>query len=308
MAMTKKRRAENDLEIRDALDKYTNLAPLYDLGVSRIAWKPYGDTEIPKTVNLRFVERTLFNEGEIIAFNDEDLGALCLPAYGLGPRDVYGIPNGYNVWGYNGWHRYVPADKCVRILNNNSHTPSFPLVLKFAKILTNLDGMLDVNIETSKHPFIIQCTEEQRKTLENMINDLTRNIPYILGDKRLDEQALKVLPTTAQFNGESTLLVKNKVLNLCLTFLGYENSNTDKKERMVASEISSNYGIVEGIRKSMLMPRHVEDEMLEKLGWAMTPEWNSDVPTLVNRPDVLIKQMTSAGSNTEKEAESDETV
>lgn len=288
MAMTKARRAENDARIMHNLESIKNFGPLYDLAITRFEWDG-----LPETVNKRFLERVLNNEGDIIAFNDPDLGGLVLPAAGMGPRDVYGIPTWYNVWGYNGYHNKIPADQCVRILNNNMHLSSVPIIEMFARNLTNLDEMLNTNIETSKRPFIIQCTEEQRSTIMQMLNDVHNNKWVVLGDKNLDAGDINILQTGAVFQGQEIISVYNALFNRYLTLMGYENNpNQDKRERLIASEATANYGLVEGMRNAGLVPRQqAAIEMREKLGWTnASVKFRSEVPSMLNMPEIAQAQ------------------
>ena len=72
-------------------------------------------------------------------------------------------------------------------------------------------------------------------------------------------------------------------MNRYLTLLGYENTNNDKKERMITGEISSNYGEVEAMRNSSLVARqNAVNEINEKFGLDIKVRFRSDVDTLVN--------------------------
>ena len=81
------------------------------------------------------------------------------------------------------------------------------------------------------------------------------NEPFIFGDKNLDFDGIKSLDTTAPFVSDKLELLKHQIWNEAMTFLGIDNINQDKKERMVASETLGNLGNVEAQRNVMLNSR-----------------------------------------------------
>ena len=279
MSMTQAERKRNDAKIRHNINTYVNFAPLYDLAVTRFEW-----SNLPDTVDARFLERALVNEGECIFFWEEDVGFLALPCTGYGKRDVYGRPTNYHCWGYNGFTRIVSADNGVRILNNLSHTSIIPLIEKYSRLLSEIDEMFQVNINTNKKPFIVQCTEEQKRSFLRLFNEITANEPFVIADSNLDQaQFFKVIDVPAEWLGESIITIYNKLVNRYLTLLGYENTNNDKKERMITGEISSNYGEVEAMRNSSLVARqNACNQINERYGLNVSVRFRSDVDTLIN--------------------------
>ena len=277
--MTQIERKRNDARIRNNINTYVNFAPLYNLAITRFEWE-----NLPKTVDARFLERALVNEGECIFFNEPDIGFVALPCSGYGIRDVYGRPTKYHCWGYNGFRATVENDKCVRILDNLARSSLIPLIEKYTRILSELDNMLMVNVNTNKKPFIVQCTEEQKRSFLRLFAETTDNVPFVMADSNLDQaQFFKVLEIPSQWLAESIMVVYNKLVNRYLTLLGYENTNNDKKERMITGEISSNYGEVEALRNSSLVARqNAVNEINDKFGLNIKVRFRSDVDTLVN--------------------------
>ena len=81
------------------------------------------------------------------------------------------------------------------------------------------------------------------------------NEPVIFADKNLDTNDVTVLNTTAPIVFDKLQVQKTNVLNECLTFLGINNANTDKRERLVTNEVESNNEMIQVNSDVMLEAR-----------------------------------------------------
>ena len=63
------------------------------------------------------------------------------------------------------------------------------------------------------------------------------NEPFIFGDKDMEFDGIKCLKTDAPYVADNLQVLKHQIWNEALTFCGIENSNQDKKERLVADEV-----------------------------------------------------------------------
>lgn len=70
---------------------------LTELAMSMFEWK-----NLPPTVDARFLELTLFEDGQIVFFKDEELGYLCLQCAVNGGFNVYRIPTNRRAYAVNG--------------------------------------------------------------------------------------------------------------------------------------------------------------------------------------------------------------
>ena len=72
-----------------------------------------------------------------------------------------------------------------------------------------------------------------------------------------------------------------------MTFCGIENSNQDKKERLVSDEVGSNYGNVEAQRNVMLNARKQAVEKINAMfGTNIDVHFRSNLQTMVNIENV----------------------
>ena len=224
---------------------------LTELSVSMFEWK-----NLPPTVDARYLELHLFENGSMVYFDDDVIGNLCLDCLPSGRLDVYGNPvlrRAYS--GYNNYQKLLKESNSVIIWNNYLHTNSILEVKMFAKRLYNLDRIIDVNANAQKTPVLIQGTEQQRLTLKNLYKEFDGNSPFIFGDKNLDLNSLKCLQTGAPYVCDKLYNLKQMYWNEALTYLGINNSGAQKRERMLAIESSQAQGGTISSRYSRLQSR-----------------------------------------------------
>ena len=231
---------------------------LTELSVSMFEWK-----NLPPTVDARYLELHLFENGSMVYFDDDVIGNLCLDCLPSGRLDVYGNPvlrRAYS--GYNNYQKLLKESNSVIIWNNYLHTNSILEVKMFAKRLYNLDRIIDVNANAQKTPVLIQGTEQQRLTLKNLYKDFDGNSPFIFGDKNLDLNSLKCLQTGAPYVCDKLYNLKQMYWNEALTYLGINNTGAQKRERMLSIESSQAQGGTISSRYSRLQSRR---EAVEKI-------------------------------------------
>ena len=231
---------------------------LTELSVSMFEWK-----NLPPTVDARYLELHLFENGSMVYFDDDVIGNLCLDCLPSGRLDVYGNPvlrRAYS--GYNNYQKLLKESNSVIIWNNYLHTNSILEVKMFARRLYNLDRIIDVNANAQKTPVLIQGTEQQRLTLKNLYKEFDGNSPFIFGDKNLDLNSLKCIQTGAPYVCDKLYNLKQMYWNEALTYLGINNSGAQKRERMLAIESSQAQGGTISSRYSRLQSRR---EAVEKI-------------------------------------------
>lgn len=223
---------------------------LTELSISMFEWK-----NLPPTIDPRFMELTLFADGQAVFFKDEVLGYLCLQNILGGEFDVYRVPIKRRAYAVNGYQKDLTRDDSVIIFNNYLHTNSMLDVRMFAKRLYNIDRAIDVNANAQKTPILIQCDETQRLTMLNVYKQYQGNEPVIFGDKNLNTNGVKVLQTNAPYVCDKLYQLKTQIWNEALTYLGISNINVQKKERLITDEVTRNQGGTIASRYSRLESR-----------------------------------------------------
>ena len=255
---------------------------LTELAISMFEWK-----NLPKSVDPRFLELSLFGTGMAVFFYDDGLeDYLALNCMIGGKLNVYRIPEERRAYATNGYNKVLTSKDSVIIFNNYLHTNSMLDVEMFSKRLYNLDRAIDVNANAQKTPVLIQCDETQRLTMKNLYMQFEGNEPFIFGNKGLDVNGLKVLRTDAPYVADKLYELKVQIWNEALTYLGISNINTVKKERMITDEVTRNQGGVVASRYSRLESRRQACEQINDMFgldiWCDYREDFQDVQEVVN--------------------------
>ena len=134
--------------------------------------------------------------------------------------------------------------------------PNFPIVRHYSFKLTNIDRAIDTNIEAQKTPILVRCSDREKLSLKNAINQRRDNEPVIW---TTDQSNLADMVSTLEINAPPVFkdlqTQKHMILNEVFTDFGINNANMDKKERMVANEVEANNEQVKASEDVMLKAR-----------------------------------------------------
>lgn len=233
---------------------------LTELSISMFEWK-----NLPDTVDPRYLELTLFTDGQAVFFKDEEIGFLALQNTKGGKFNVYRVPVERRAYAVNGYQKDLTDKDSVIIFNNYLHSNSRLDVEMFSRRLWNLDRAIDVNANAQKTPVLIQCDETQRLTMLNLYKKYDGNEPFIFGDKNLNPNAIKTLKTDAPYVADKLYQLKTQIWNEALTYLGISNINITKKERLITDEVTRNQGGTIASRYSRLEARRDACKEINKM-------------------------------------------
>ena len=268
---------------------------LKELAISMFEWK-----NLPSSVDPRFLELTLFNDGQCLFFKDEVMGYLTLQCTIGGQFNVYRVPTNRRAYATNGYQNNLDETNSVIIYNNMLRENTIEVVDMFAKRLYDLDSIIDVNANAQKTPVLITCDETQRLTLQNIYMQYTGNQPVIYGNKNLDVNGIKVLKTDAPYIGQMIYELKINVWNEALSYLGISTVNNVKRERLITDEVQRNLGGTYASRYSrMNMRKEACKNINEMFGLNIDVDYRQDYSELVEETD-------SPENNEESEVENNE--
>lgn len=231
---------------------------------SLFEWK-----NLPNNMDERWIEKYLFNSGKCIFYKDPVMGYMVagfgqqggINCYG-DPTSVYPVAENYV---YEG-PKLINGDNCYVIRNNDLMLPNFPIIRHYSYKLTNIDRSIDVNIEASKTPLIVRCSDKQRLSLKNAINQRKDNEPVIWSSDNANiGDMVSTLETNAPVVFPQLQTQKHMMLNEVFTDLGINNANMDKKERMVASEVDANDEQVKASEDVMLKVREEACKQINRI-------------------------------------------
>lgn len=234
---------ENRIEERNYFMKLTNLT---------IDTYKYGNT--PPGCNPRFIEMMNVLNGWSCMARRKSSGMLKF--LGFMPRqwNEDGEPvNGTN-FGFFGaaenmtcYVKDAPMEGVDGVVCrcNTMNYPMINYITVTARRLADTKRTMDVIRKQLKSPFIVSCAETQVPTAERIFNKAQENDIYIIGSNMLDREAFNVLQTGVQ--GQNIEILQqyfDDTLNEFLRLIGIRSAtNTDKKERLVVPEATSEFAI-----------------------------------------------------------------
>lgn len=232
------------------------------LALSVFEWKG-----LPNGIDPKYIEKYLLYNGSCMFFQDKKLGWMVTKCTEKGGLNYYDEPVSLrpSATNYINMKSYTPGVDCVYITNNDFCIPTTRTLRMYAARLAEIQRTADVNIIAQKTPVIVKGTDKQRKSLLQVIRSWLGDEPLIFGDKQLDISEMKVLNTAAPVVFDKLTIEKNKMWNECMTFLGINNANTDKRERLVDDEVQANNEQIELSAHVMLKARERAAEEISKL-------------------------------------------
>lgn len=235
---------------------------------------------LPNSIDEKWLERYLYTEGSCMFFRDETNGFMVAKATMSGQLNYYDEPTRITPYGTNYAGKSLLNNKeCVLIRNNDDMIPTTYTIQLYALRLSEIARTIDVNISAQKTPVMVLCSEKQKLTMKNAFAQVTGNEPVIYGAKELDIDSIKALKIDAPIVFRELQQQKHAVWNECMTFLGINNANMDKRERLVDDEVQANNEQIELSAQVMLKSRQKACDLINEL----FPECNVSVE--LRKPD-----------------------
>ena len=234
---------------------------LAELAISMFKW-----SNLPDSIDARFMELVLFGQGKTLFFYDEAMKKyLALRCMANGPFDPYNIPIYRTAYAANGYINHLDNTNSIIIWNNMLHTNTYPLIRRKAQLLYRIDGIISVNINAQKTPIMIICDQNELLTMKNLYQKYEGNQPVIYGTSMVNPNDVKALNTGAPFIADKLYQLKTQYWNEALTILGISNSNFQKKERLITDEMIRSQGGIIANRYSRLKARRFACDEINKM-------------------------------------------
>lgn len=222
-----------------AISRYDYLLNEFkNLAINRFTWEnlPYGLTS-------EQLELLLISKGQLMFFKDNLNGFLILPCYPTTDINVYGLATEYRVNAENGkYDNTVNIDDGVIIKNNPLAVADIPTLEVFAKRIDDVEMTQDVNLFQQCMPKLILADEDSKLTAKNIIDKIKKFKFVIFGKNTLvnNIKTSDVLDTSSPYILDKLQQQKVDLKNELLTYLGINNNNNVKKERMIVDEVNAN--------------------------------------------------------------------
>ena len=122
------------------------------------------------------------------------------------------------------------------------------------------------------------CDEKTRLSLKNVYMQYDGNMPVIFANRTFDPNQLQYISTGAPYLVDKLQQQKGKYYSEALTYFGYESNISDKRERVLLSEVMTNLGVTESNRTNRLVARQQAAEKISKMfNHEVTVRFRSDL-------------------------------
>ena len=319
-----KRKARNNLE--DAV--LMNNATYFDYleRFKRIALSMFEWTNLPDSMDARYLERCLYYTGQAAMLYLEPYGYINTKSATSGKLNLYGLPTRIRCYSYgeintsrrvfngvseavaqiNGYEDDTDDDKsteAILVLNNWEGVATATSVELFAMRMAIAERAIDVNIRAQKTPFVLVTNQNKRLSMMNALDQVEKNaMALVVEQSQLDENSFKTLQTEAPFVADKLTDYKMRIWNEFLTFLGVDNIS-EKRERMISAETMSNNECVNLNMMAGLKPREkAAREFNQKYGKNVEVKLRSDVYNIIKSTESIVMDSldTEDAENIEK--------
>jgi len=254
----------NDTQMNDQqFTEQMYLNTLTELCVNRFKWEG-----LPDTIDRRFIELTLHNQGLVIFFKEtEDYDRyFALKGMAHGQRNMYDNPTRFFAIGNQMIQRELNARECVPIWANSLRVPQKQAIWIYARKLAKIDRTIDITVDNLRYTRLVTGNANQRQSLVNIMRQVDEGKPLVYTTPNFDPASVQALDLAVHPDVLPKLMdARNSLWNQAMGFLGINNANQDKRERLVASEVSANDEQVLAMREAGLNARQYAAEQINKM-------------------------------------------
>lgn len=224
---------------------------LVEYSLNMLEW-----TGLPKEIDVRFMEMVLQYVGFGVFYKDKLNDKYYFTQVAMtGHLDRYMNPTRYNAFGVDMKNVELNPENSVICYNNKIRIPSVLKLMQYSERLTDIQRTIDIALYREKVPYFIECNEKDSYSIKQCFQKISNNEPMILSKKSLNSVPLNVVNTSTGYNIDKLRDEFNQVWNQAMMMIGINNSNQDKKERLVTDEVNANNEQIEQSKYSLLNER-----------------------------------------------------
>lgn len=237
---------------------------LLELALTIFKWE-----NLPDTISERWIEMCLIRYGRVLFCKSSDFGIAALQVADGGRLDETFTPMNYQIVTPTVLHKdHFDNKNSVLCYNNYLRNGLLFDIEGFAQDLAQIKATTFVNIMQQKTPRLNFTNDSKKLSMIKALMKMDEYEPTIVLDKDMidDMQAsFNSVDTSAPFVADKLTIQKNAVWNEAMTFLGINNANQDKKERMNSKETESNNSQVMASLLTMLKERQIACNRVNKM-------------------------------------------
>lgn len=262
----------NDPQMNDQMfTENMYLQTLTELCINRFKWEG-----LPEEIDKRFIELTLHSQGLVLFFHETNDYNRYFALRGMahGVRNMYDNPTEFTAIGNSMIQKDLNARECVPIWANSLRIPQRQAISLYARKLAKIDRTIDITVENMRYTRLVTGNANQRQSLVNIMRQVDEGKPIVYTTPNFDPASVQVFDLGVHPDTLPKLMdARNSLWNQAMGFLGINNANQDKRERLVASEVDANDEQVLAVRSTALNARQYACEQINR----MFPELNVSV-------------------------------
>lgn len=278
---------------------------LTDMRLNLFAWE-----NLPETWDKRFLESMLLINGLAIVYYDREFEALlAVRGSGHGYVNMLDNPVEFTMIGpgekmptnteielskyYNKsikayqpmLHKklgdeYQAKDKCIPIWNNYTRTGDTEIIRIYASRLAWIDRTLEINTRAARRNKVVKGSPNTQLSMVNFARQLDEGNELLQVTGPMEDMAfIEALDLGVNPDAYEKLGVhRTRVWNECMIMLGIDSANQEKKERMVAAEVSANDSQADAVRfKSLNARREAVEQINEVFGTNIKVDYHIEI-------------------------------
>lgn len=270
----------------------------YKLKMMTLAENVFQFKNMNPFIDLAYVNSELVTKGSIAFFKDEVMGLIALPYTSVGSLDIYGRPTKISVIPKNGvYNRILRSDEFVIMYDNDSHLPIYPNIVQSAERLALIKRTIDINIKQQRTPRYFKTSEENQKTIQNILNNVDSEVDTVFTYDNVDLEETTGTLVPAPYVADKLNQDKHEEWAEFLELIGITNVSVQKRERVIRDEIICSMGGTIASRYSRFTARkRAIDEINEKFKESIEVEFYDGLPTTIENVDDFLSDTTDIES------------
>lgn len=236
---------------------------------------------VPENVDMSYVNRNLLRKGAVVWFKDEVLGTIALPFTTRGNFDIYGNPIEVDARAFNGrYFRRLKQGEFVIMYDNASRDPIYADIVQMAERIALCVKTNDVNIKQQRTPRIWKTSQDMKKSVEDIINNIDCLIEDVTSYDSIEWDDVQVVMAPAPYVADKVDIHLDKLWAEFYRLIGVANLIEQKKERLIQDEMTASQGGTIASRFSRFEPRASAIKKInKKFGEKMSVYYYDGIPT-----------------------------
>ena len=248
---------------------------------------------LPTTCDTLYGEKSLFYNHMIVFFETEDGLVLAKASAGSNPNP-YNLPTKI-VWHTpNGQTGTIDAEDCVIMYNDVLRRPGFIRANYFAEKAAFLEDVIFQNARCQRNPLFAYSSKEDELSMKQVQLQYEMGQTFINVSTDFNPESIKISNLAIPFTAMDIRKLQKDYISQYLLSVGIADSDNNKAERMLTSEIATNVAEALAYANSRLLPRQQAIEQINIKFGHLLPDGPASVRY---RNDIMENLLMAAKSN-----------